>query len=225
MTGRQRIHDGIRAGRGNDGGLRNTSGGVEGRRTGGRPPPGPGSHPRPRWTSPGTRRRWRRRGGSATGKATGGVVVSLVDRAPEYTPVQRVDRRRADVVGKAMVDLPGSSGAHDHCGQWQGVRRSRGGGGGAGGQLPVRPPVPLMGTGAERTVTRDRRRARGAPEGRDYAPDPRDFRRLGRRIGWPGEGIRHHTALSGHSLRTGSAPAAETPGKGRALHFGLEVGI
>ncbi len=45
------------------------------------------------------------------GKAHGGAVVSLVDRASKQPPVRRVDRRRAETVGRAMVDMPGSSGA------------------------------------------------------------------------------------------------------------------
>ncbi len=48
------------------------------------------------------------------GGGHGGAVVSPVDRASEFTPVQRVDGKRAEVVGKTMTDLPEGPGARVH---------------------------------------------------------------------------------------------------------------
>ncbi len=62
-----------------------------------------------------------RRSGSATGRPTplsagghGGAVVSPVDRASKQPPVQRVDGKGAEVVRKAMTDLPEGPGARVH---------------------------------------------------------------------------------------------------------------
>ncbi len=48
------------------------------------------------------------------GGGNGGAVVSPVDRCPEFTPVQRVDGKRAEAVGGAMTDLPEGPGARVH---------------------------------------------------------------------------------------------------------------
>ncbi len=71
------------------------------------------------WTSPGDRRRLRRRNGSAAGrptringKGTGGALVSLVDRASRYTLLERVERKTADAVGSAMTRMLGPLPAH-----------------------------------------------------------------------------------------------------------------
>ncbi len=48
------------------------------------------------------------------GGGHGGAVVSPVDRCPEFTPVQRVDGKRAEAVGGAMTDLPEGPGTRVH---------------------------------------------------------------------------------------------------------------
>ncbi len=48
------------------------------------------------------------------GGGHGGAVVSPVDGCPEFTPVQRVDGKRAEVAGGAMTDLPEGPGATVH---------------------------------------------------------------------------------------------------------------
>ncbi len=93
------------------------------------------------------------------GVGYGGAVVSPVDRASEFTPVQRVDGKRAEAVGGAMTDLPEGPGArvqgpHDHGGQRQGVRGAREGGERAQGRLPLPDAPPLVGAGPERAYRR-----------------------------------------------------------------------
>ncbi len=48
------------------------------------------------------------------GGGHGGAVVSPVDGCPEFTPVRRVDGKRAEAVGGAMTDLPEGLGARVH---------------------------------------------------------------------------------------------------------------
>ncbi len=48
------------------------------------------------------------------GGGNGGAVVSPVDRCPEFTPVRRVDGKRAEAVGGAMTDLLKGLGARVH---------------------------------------------------------------------------------------------------------------
>ncbi len=48
------------------------------------------------------------------GKGTGGVVVSLADRCPKRPLLQRVDGKKAEVVGGAMTDLLRGLGARVH---------------------------------------------------------------------------------------------------------------
>ena len=121
MAGRQRIYDRIRADRGNGGGL------WKHLRRRGKKPNWKGGRHSGRGHIPGrvdiserpqeveAKERvgdWE--ADTVIGKAHGGAVVSLVDRASKYTLLQRVDRRKADVVGKAMVDMPGSLDAPVH---------------------------------------------------------------------------------------------------------------
>ncbi len=48
------------------------------------------------------------------GGGNGGAVMSPVDRCPEFTPVQRVDGKKAEAVGGAMTDLLKGLGARVH---------------------------------------------------------------------------------------------------------------
>ncbi len=115
MVGRQRIYDIVRADRG-DGGtlfghLRRR--GKEPDRKGGRHA-GRGHIPeRPK--EGGAKARigdWE--ADTVIGGGHGGAVVSLVDRCPEFTPVQRVDGKKAEAVGGAMTDLLKGLGARVH---------------------------------------------------------------------------------------------------------------
>ena len=45
------------------------------------------------------------------GKGHSGAIVSLVDRASKYTLLERVDRKTAEAVGSALIDLLGSGAA------------------------------------------------------------------------------------------------------------------
>ncbi len=169
MAGRRRIYGRIRAGSGNGGGLRKHL-----RRRGKKPDRRGGRHSG-RGHIPGRvdisgrpagveakERTGDREADTVIGKAHGGAVVSLVDRASKQPLPRRVDRRKADVVGKAMVDMPGSSGAPVHT-VTADNGKGFGGGGGAGGGLFLRPPVPLLGARAERA--HERTSAPVSPEG------------------------------------------------------------
>ena len=86
-----------------------------------------------------------------------GAIVPLVDRASKFAFPQPADRRTASLVSAAIIDClgPMSEQALDgHRGQRKGVYGGCGGLQGAQRRLPLRPPVPLVGAGAERTHER-----------------------------------------------------------------------
>ncbi len=113
MVGRQRIYDLVRAD-GRDGGtpcghLRRR--GKEPDRQGGRHAGRghiPGRRDIPERPKEGGAKAGTgdREADTVIGGGHGGAVVSPVDGCPEFTPVQRVDGKRAEAVGGAMTDLP-----------------------------------------------------------------------------------------------------------------------
>ncbi len=121
MAGRQRIYDLVRA----DGGDGGTLFGHLRRR--GKKPDRQGGRHAGRGHIPGRRDIPERpkevgakagigdwEGDTVIGGGNGGAVVSPVDRCPEFTPVQRVDGKRAEAAGGAMTDLPEGPGARVH---------------------------------------------------------------------------------------------------------------
>ncbi len=121
MVGRQRIYDLVRA----DGGDGGTPFGHLRRR--GKKPDRQGGRHAGRGHIPGRRdipERPKEGGAKARigdweadtviGGGNGGAVVSPVDGCPEFTPVRRVDGKRAEAVGGAMTDLPEGLGARVH---------------------------------------------------------------------------------------------------------------
>ncbi len=121
MAGRQRIYDLVRA----DGGDGGTPCGHLRRR--GKDPDRQGGRHAGRGHIPGRRDIPERpeEGGAKAGTGDreadtviggghGGAVVSPVDGCPEFTPVQRVDGKRAEAAGGAMTDLPEGLGARVH---------------------------------------------------------------------------------------------------------------
>ncbi len=115
MVGRQRIYDLVRA----DGGDGGTPCGHL-RRRGKKPDRQGGRHAgwrdipeRPK--EGGAKARiGDREADTVIGGGHGGAVVSPVDGCPEFTPVQRVDGKRAEAVGGAMTYLPEGLGARVH---------------------------------------------------------------------------------------------------------------
>ncbi len=121
MVGRQRIYDLLRAD-GGDGGtpcghLRRR--GKEPDRQGGRHAGRghiPGRRDIPERPKEGVAKAGTgdREADTVIGGGHGGAVVSPVDGCPEFTPVRRVDGKRAEAVGGAVTDLPEVPGARVH---------------------------------------------------------------------------------------------------------------